>query len=80
MRLRVRSISVILLKRDVLLQIELESHDVGEEIGEEVGVPAAWWHQHPTARIAAAAPRRWGARISKLLLAAPETQSASRGC
>ena len=33
MRLRVRSIGVILLKRDVLLQIELESHDVGEEIG-----------------------------------------------
>ena len=33
MRLRVRSIGVILLKRDVLLQIELESRDVGEEIG-----------------------------------------------
>ena len=38
--------------------------DVGEELGEEVGVPAAWWHQHPTARIATAAPRRRGARIS----------------
>ena len=36
----------------------------GEELGEEVGVPAAWWHQHPTARIATAAPRRRGARIS----------------
>ena len=43
--------------------------ELGEELGEEVGVPAAWWHQHLTARIAAAAPRRRGARISKLLLA-----------
>ena len=38
--------------------------ELGEELGEEVGVPAAWWHQHPTARIATAAPRRRGARIS----------------
>ena len=38
--------------------------DVGEELGEEVGVPAALWHQHPTARIATAAPRRRVARIS----------------
>ena len=36
----------------------------GEELGEEVGVPAAWWHQHPKARIATAAPRRRVARIS----------------
>ena len=34
-----------------------------EELGEEVGVPAALWHQHPTARIATAAPRHRGARI-----------------
>ena len=41
------------------------------ELGEEVGVPAAWWHHCPAARIAAAAPRRRGARISKLFFGCP---------